>query len=402
MLRKKKIQLLFVSLLLLSVSCSDRNTSGEGENSVTTIAVTDFETDYCRLSEYVEEVSLIPLEFTDECILGEIDKVVLTEQNIFIMERETQSTRLGVYMFDRSGKFVRRIGSRGQGPDEFVSLADFSLDEGKELIYIFDGHRKTMLTFSFSGKCIEAVDMNYYALSFEYMNGLFYLYRERASFGDPFYELAIKDKKGALVEKYYPMRLDLPYIRRCIFTKREDDILFARTMSDTILTLKDGKLTPRYRIDYDKKTMSHEDRMDIRYEVRSHMQVVLEKKTIAGIKSVFEIGDRVFFTFTDVILPTMSVYNKKSGEVKTFKLFEDDLMFLSEGLPIGQYKDMLISVKEQSRLQGYLDRGYQKWMESGLMSAEKCKEMTEMIETRFPDRNSDATNPILILMKVKR
>lgn len=75
--------------------------------------------------------------------------------------------------------------------------------------------------------------MDYYATNMEYQDGLFYLYREDADYGAPLYSLVIKDLEGNLVEKYYPMP-KLPSIHECVFCKRENDILFAQDMNDSV------------------------------------------------------------------------------------------------------------------------------------------------------------------------
>lgn len=98
-----------------------------------TIPITDFETYNGKFSEFAEAVEMVPLEFTDESILGEIKKVVLSEDFIFVMERDNSA---GIYTFDRSGKFLYRIGSRGQGPEECADVDDFRLMKRQVDIHI--------------------------------------------------------------------------------------------------------------------------------------------------------------------------------------------------------------------------------------------------------------------------
>ena len=89
------------------------------------IPITDMETDYGKLSDFAEDIKMIPLEFKDECILGEIRKVVMSDSYIFIMERNNPK---GVYVFDHMGKYLYKIGNRGQEPEEFVDLSDFFIE----------------------------------------------------------------------------------------------------------------------------------------------------------------------------------------------------------------------------------------------------------------------------------
>lgn len=130
-----KKEILYVLLTIFSVACTSTKKEQQGAEigDVISILITDMETDNGMLSDFADEIKMIPLEFSDDCILGQIDKVVMSDSCIFIMENENQK---GIYVFDHIGKYLYRIGSHGQGPEEFVELSDFSLNEEERLIYL--------------------------------------------------------------------------------------------------------------------------------------------------------------------------------------------------------------------------------------------------------------------------
>ena len=397
-----KKEILYILLSLIFVACTLRKEGQKGTeiDDIVSIPITDMETDYGKLSDFAEEVKMIPLEFTDDCILGEIEKIVMSDSCIFIMEGDNQK---GIYVFDHTGKYLYRIGSRGQGPEEFVDLSDFSLNEEERLIYLYDLARTKVLVFSFEGDFIKDIQMNYYADNFEYQNGLFYLYRENVVYGDPLYSLVIKDDKGKTVNKYYPVIEKLSYTHDCIFRKLDNEILFVEDMRDSIFTIRGDKLTPRYIVDYKDKSMSKVDRESILKRTRMSLTVLLESKKMAGIKDIFEINEKVFINNIHIVIPKFTVYDKKTKEVKTFSHILNDFLFISINHPIGQYKNYLISVGQQERLQAAIDVGFKAWQKEGLLTAERAEELKNMIEERFPDRNNiGETNPVLFLLKVKK
>ncbi len=380
------------------MSCRKKqdNTSSEAEMT-TPINISDLETTYGKLSSFVKEIEMISLEFTDESILSEIKKIVISDDYVFVMEKSNQK---GIYVFNRKGNFLYRIGTRGQGPKEFIDLSDFSLNEEEKLVYLYDLQRKKILTFSFQNQFVGEVQMNYFADKFEYQNGLFYLYRENPSFGDPLYSLVVKDKNGKTVGKYYPSLNDSPLIHKCIFRKTEKNILFAQHMNDSIFSLTNERMNPIYYIDYGAKKMSLEDREDIRKDIRPAINVLLEKKTIAGITDVFEINDKVFIKFVNVIIPMFCVYDKTTKETNVFQYFLDDLLFIATNHPIGQYKDCLISILDQDDLQSAIDVGFNSWIDEGVLNMEKADRLRMMIEEKFPNRNTGENNPVVFLLKV--
>ena len=57
--------------------------------------------------------------------IGSLDKIQGLNNRIFILDRHQAK---GVFEFTRDGVFVRQIGSRGNGPGEYIVPGDFSLD----------------------------------------------------------------------------------------------------------------------------------------------------------------------------------------------------------------------------------------------------------------------------------
>lgn len=396
--KMKKYLLLSIVFSLFLCGCTQKQSESNESSGMETIPITDFETYNGRFSEFAEAVEMIPLEFTDESILGEIKKVVLSEDFIFVMERFNSA---GIYTFDRSGKFLYRIGSRGQGPEECADVDDFSINEKDRLIYIYDSVRKKVFVFSFDNEFIKTIPMDYSATNMEYQDGLFYLYREDARYGVPLYSLVIKDINGDLVEKYYPMS-DLPKSHDCVFCKRENDILFAQDMNDSVFVLSGGKLSPVYYIDYKDRSMAPEDRMDIKHDVRRSIDVLLEKRTIAGIQGVFEIHDKVFIKSVNVIVPVLTIYDKVKKEVKTYQYWNDDFLFIGSGHPIGQYKDYLLLLRDAEGIQRSLD-SFDRWIKEGYLDLDKGKadEIRKLVDEKLPNRDTDECNPVLFMVKIK-
>lgn len=399
--KMKKYLLLSIVFSLFLCGCTQKQNEVKNLSGMETIPITDFETYNGRFSEFAEAVEMIPLEFTDESILGEIKKVVLSEDFIFVLERSNSE---GIYTFDRSGKFLYRIGNQGQGPEECLALFDFSINEKDKLIYLLDQPRGKILVFTFDNQFVKSIPMNYYASLFEYQDGLFYLYTEHPLFCDPLYSLVIKDMNGELVGKYYHILDDAEkrHTNNCIFRKRENDILFAQDMNDSVFVLSDGKLSPLYYIDYKDKSMKPEDREDIKLHVRPAIDVLLEKKTLAGITDIFEIHDKVFIKSVNVIVPVLTIYDKVKKEVKTYQYWNDDFLFIGSGHPIGQYKDYLLLLRDAEGIQRSLD-SFDRWIKEGYLDLDKGKadEIRKLVDEKLPNRDTDECNPVLFMVKIK-
>ncbi|WP_279105048.1 6-bladed beta-propeller [Bacteroides acidifaciens] len=82
-------------------------------------------------SSHVQKVHFVPLATTDESLISDIYKIVLTDSMIYVFDDFKGG---GIVIFNREGKFIRRI-KHGEGPGELYRLNDISYDkENKELL----------------------------------------------------------------------------------------------------------------------------------------------------------------------------------------------------------------------------------------------------------------------------
>lgn len=107
--------------------------------------------DTLAYSAFVDSIEYIPLETTDECLVGEVTDVILAGNRLFVFDAKQQE----VCSFDRSGKYVGRIGHRGEGPGEYLYISQFEYDRQDSLLAI--------LAF------IESPCVLYYSLDGSYM-----------------------------------------------------------------------------------------------------------------------------------------------------------------------------------------------------------------------------------------
>lgn len=98
------------------------------------------------LSEAAEKLEIVPLEMTDESVLSDITEMQVTDHNIWI----NHGREFYIYRFSRTGKFLNRIGSIGQGPGEYVNYLTFLVDEDKKEVYIFSTNNG-VLVYDFEG-----------------------------------------------------------------------------------------------------------------------------------------------------------------------------------------------------------------------------------------------------------
>lgn len=147
-----------------------------------------------NLSIIGNELSYVPLETNPECLIQSIEKVILTDLFIFINE----SRRL--LQFDNKGKFIRQIGNVGRGPAEYLSVADFCIDDQRKEIYIISAPK--LLIFSFDGIFKYSTNLSFrpaQVLLFGQNNLMFHLYNVSGKTFSQNDSWIISDKQGAIL-----------------------------------------------------------------------------------------------------------------------------------------------------------------------------------------------------------
>ncbi len=72
-----------------------------------------------KLSEIAKDIEFIQLETTKDCLINdEQSECYIASKYILVVSRKP----VGVMLFDRKGKFIRRIGQVGKGPNEYAFI----------------------------------------------------------------------------------------------------------------------------------------------------------------------------------------------------------------------------------------------------------------------------------------
>lgn len=123
-----KKSLLFVMILICLVAC--KNIVTYNKKSTITINIDSIPHHNYSDSIYVKNLEKIPLQTDRNCLIGNIDKLEVMMDKIWIMDKKITKQ---IFVFDLNGKFERTIGKIGKGPGEYTHyLEDFFVDSLKK------------------------------------------------------------------------------------------------------------------------------------------------------------------------------------------------------------------------------------------------------------------------------
>jgi len=136
---------LFIFLILLAVS-SCLNKGETYPINVIPVGSSIGTYNLLNLSDYATDIKYIPLETSDSVLVGVIPQICYEDEKILI--KDISSLKYNCYLFDNQGKFCRKIGQWGQGPNDYLYILTtfiyenliFLQDVNKFLIYDISGN----------------------------------------------------------------------------------------------------------------------------------------------------------------------------------------------------------------------------------------------------------------------
>lgn len=135
-----------IAMSYIAISCLSENKIIDRSSPVLIVNLDSTKVSEFRYSDIFKSVTAIELDEKD-ALLGGIDKMQIYKSQLFVLD--SRSTK-GVYIFDRKGTFMRKIGNIGLAPDEYVSCDDFTINIDDNELYIFDSLQNKIYRYDIS------------------------------------------------------------------------------------------------------------------------------------------------------------------------------------------------------------------------------------------------------------
>lgn len=206
-----------------------------------------------KMEDVLDTMLFIPLETREESLIGQIDRMVFTDERIFISDYDDQ-----LLIFDRNGKYINKL-KNGSGPGEIVRPYAFDFDERTQRLIV----QQTwgFIFYDKNGQYIEderhpIIDLDFVSTREGYMFFDFsYLNHHLEPNGNS--ALIITDKSFKIKAKginTVPKTLSRSVVHRTsFFFKLSDSYLISQMYNDTIYEVNDNYFKAKYVIDFNNK-----------------------------------------------------------------------------------------------------------------------------------------------------
>lgn len=335
------MKIVIVGLLCLALlSCVDKS----GNVSYTTIPLNDYlESPSVDITDRIDSVYIVPLETTEESLIGDIRKIIITDTRIIVFYKSSYEG--GICFFDDKGHFLKNISS-GDGPNELVGPYDMCYDKEQREILVAqnNGYIKHL---SEDGVTIDE-EMCHYYFSRMYKTEDGYLFgtlQGMNNMEEGMQDIFLyKTNNDFVLEKKLLYKNSLPNYGGIAFGEYNETMLMTQALNDTIYTMNEGGwVEPKYLLDYSKSHFDASKATDVSSLVREF--TCQDAYSFDGL--FLESDNYQYLSLTNHGGSTMlNVFiNKNDGQVLASPRLETDkskLPFIQS--PFGVYDNYFVSL----------------------------------------------------------
>lgn len=239
------------------ISCSsERKKERAADDGICTIDVDVKKTTTFDIEDVGVLVKYIPLQTKDEVLLGSIDKLYVKDDSIIVFDRENKN----IFLFDQDGAFVRQIGTRGQGPDEYIEFGDIYYDSETEKLYAYERFKDEIFVYSLNGEIDEVIDSHFSFNSFIRGDDGFWLYGCFQNNPEKYQLLYVDAKLSTIKEGYFPQTAFVNLaIETCFTRDNEGNKFFYYPGSNIIYKLNKDNAAPFIFFDFGDRTLPYKE-----------------------------------------------------------------------------------------------------------------------------------------------
>ena len=138
----------FIILILLGSCISKELIKEANEKFVIDINRQD------KITNFFNAYHTIALETTPNNLIGGIDKIVLQNEHIYILDKK-QAT---IFIFTHNGKYQNKIANQGRAPGEYLSISDFEVYDSH--VYCLSRTNQKIFKYDTNGVFQNTIQVN--------------------------------------------------------------------------------------------------------------------------------------------------------------------------------------------------------------------------------------------------
>lgn len=314
---KKQILVELIIITIMFMGCKNNR------NDIASKSDNIFEYDFNENVKNIHDIDLISnVEILSlECseLIGNIDKIDKFDKRIFVMDRSKEKC---IYIFNSNGKYINKISRFGNGPEEYLQLSDFFINEEDSTLNILTRIDKKLFKYDLDGKGLLSIIKMPKAFSSMAKTNYGYIAYSRdyiEDYKEPFNLWYLSDKYK-IVHGTFKINKDIKSssIEGSVFSSYHGKVNYNNAYDYNIYEIGKGNETVKYRFDINS---THTPKKSKNNNIQS-----LE---IDRIRNFQETENNIIIRVLYNGEYLLGVYNKKSStsNVVSLKPYEGEYFF---------------------------------------------------------------------------
>jgi hypothetical protein len=305
-----------VVLLFAYISCGKK--LDKIEDSVYAIKI-DTEQLQSMNCEKFDSCTYIVLETTDASLIGSLDKLYITYSLIIIFD----VMQMNIIVFNLQGKYIRHIGKKGIGPNEYLYFNDIHYNAVSKQIYAHERYLNKMFIYDLYGNCIHKSEKLKYSFdSFYKTEEGYWIYSCYRNNNPNCYNLMLLDEEMQEMKAgFFPQKTFFFGISTSTFTCDENGTpYFFYPSSNIVYKLSGDNVFPYFMIDFGNRMMPYDKIIELT-DVEEYTNIISDKKYLGDISNFKVNKDNIFFDFKESGFNTVVNYYHCLFNTNTMETF---------------------------------------------------------------------------------
>ncbi len=288
---------------------------------------------YGFISNYFKKVNTIVLESNNKCLISEVSSLQILGDSILILDKLKSK---GVYLFNKSGRYIKQIAQIGNGPNEYLEPTDFTIDTNNRVLYILDSKKQEILVYDLKNSLfLKSLKLQNYKVKSYHLQ-----YSDNILITDSYYYMKsdssyllqeIDLENGKCVRKWLTSNQynkgisERVFTNQSVFFDRNKAPKFVQQFMDTVILLDSGRVTNYFALTGSQLTAK--ELHSIEGGIIQKINFLISVDKAYHISDLVTFRDLVYFNFKRRNLIQTCIYNIKTNKYEIFNGLKDDLIY---------------------------------------------------------------------------
>ena len=281
----------------------------------------------------------VVLETTDSSLVAFTNRIYADNDYYLIGSNQA------IFFFDKKGRFHHAIQRRGEGPEEYLTIADFAVDKSNKQIWIWDMRKSRLTCYDYKGAFLREIKIGFWCTNLQWLDAshiLLYSGNQITPEVNACKFSVVNLQTGEVERHFYPIAPNkaefLHLMGGSHLSQTGGETFFAENFNDTIYRISATECVPAYYLDFGNAKIPvsllagrYKDIMDF------HQKVTVGNYAF-GISSLYALPDKILLAYLDHGMDKYLCLDRETKTSTPFSKLTDTSLFQEGAFDISEYE----------------------------------------------------------------